>query len=171
MKLWRTLLILAIGAALTACGSHKKSAITSEEYILLELSDQLPGGEPPSSHAKAIVAEAYKWIGTPYRYGGNSRSGTDCSGLVLQVYLKAANKKLPRSSRQQAEYCKKISTKQMRPGDLIFFVIGKRSAIDHVGIYVGSGKMIHASGSRGVIESNLAEPYYQRHFHHAGRVP
>ncbi len=118
-----------------------------------------------------LIREARKWIGTPYRYGGNTRSGTDCSGLVMELFLKVYDLKLPRSSAAQRDYCIGVGRKDLRPGDLVFFATTKRKdVVSHVGIYIGDGRMIHASGSRGVIESSLDEPYYSRTYHSGGRV-
>lgn len=66
------------------------------------------------------------------------------------------------------QYATPVDTANMRPGDLLFFTYG--SQVNHVGIYAGNNIMIHASSSKGVIESNISEPYYQRTFHSAGRV-
>lgn len=117
-----------------------------------------------------LIKEAHKWIGTPYRYGGVTRSGVDCSGLVMELYREVYGIKLPRSSAAQQEFCVGISYKELAPGDLVFFATGRGSMVSHVGLYIGSDRMIHASSSRGVIESGLNEKYYQLTFHSAGRV-
>lgn len=118
-----------------------------------------------------LVAEARKWLGVPYRYGRDTKSGTDCSGMVSAVYRDVAGIKLPRSSAEQAQYCVDISKSSLQPGDLVFFNSSSRGGrISHVGLYVGDGKMIHATASRGVIESDLAEKYYDTHYHSSGRV-
>lgn len=121
--------------------------------------------------ASHIIKEARKWIGTPYRYGGKSRSGTDCSGFVMSVFLEAADIRLPRSSREQQTYCRGIDRSSLSPGDLVFFSTSRRSkAVSHVGIYIGDGDFIHASTSKGVIISSMGEQYYSSHYHSCGRV-
>ena len=117
-----------------------------------------------------LVREARKWIGTPYRYGGQTRSGTDCSGLTMVLFEDVYGIKLPRSSALQREFAMPIGERDLQPGDLVFFVTSGGSQVSHVGVFVGSGKMIHASVSKGVIESALDEKYYRQHFHSAGRV-
>ncbi len=117
-----------------------------------------------------LVREARKWIGTPYRYGGQTRSGTDCSGLTMTLFDDVYGVKLPRSSAMQREFALPIGERDLQPGDLVFFVTSGGSQVSHVGVFVGSGKMIHASVSKGVIESALDEKYYRQHFHSAGRV-
>ena len=126
--------------------------------------------EYPSKVVEAIIKEAHKWIGTPYVYGGHSKSGTDCSGMVMEVYLAAADLKLPRSARDQQAYCSEVHRSKLVPGDLIFFRTGSGPRVTHVGIYIGNDKMIHASSSRGVIISNLNERYYVTHFHSCGTI-
>lgn len=121
--------------------------------------------------AAALVAEAGKWLGTPYRYGGHSRSGTDCSGFVMEVYRAAAGLELPRSSREQRKFATPIDFNRLEVGDLVFFSTkGSGGDVSHVGIFIGDNNMIHASTSRGVIVSGLGEKYYQNTYHSSGRV-
>lgn len=118
-----------------------------------------------------LISEAAKWIGTPYRYSRQSFDGTDCSGMIVELYKKVFDEKLPRNSGEQQKYCKPIDRKDIRPGDLLFFATGNDSRrVSHVGLYIGEGEMIHASTSRGVIVSNLSERYYDNRFHSAGRA-
>lgn len=120
---------------------------------------------------KALIKEAKSWIGTKYKYGGESRSGTDCSGFVMQVYKAVYDFKLPRTSRDQHAFCKKIDKKDLKVGDLVFFATGKSSSrVSHVGLYIGNGEFIHASSSKGVIITDLNKNYYVRTFVSAGRV-
>ena len=123
-----------------------------------------------SASARALLDEAYSWVGTPYAYGGHSRRGTDCSGFVMEVYRRALDFSLPRSTSEQSEACNSIDRDALRPGDLVFFRHIKHGKINHVGIYTGNGRFLHASSSKGVIESDLEEEYYARRFRHAARV-
>jgi len=120
--------------------------------------------------ARALVDEAYSWIGTPYSYGSHSRRGTDCSGFVMEVYRRALGFTLPRSTSEQSEACTDIDRDDLRAGDLVFFRDRSHGKIAHVGIYIGNGKFVHASSSRGVIESSLTEKYYDDHYRHSGRI-
>lgn len=118
-----------------------------------------------------LYEESAKWLGTPYKYAGNTRSGCDCSGLVGQIYLAVYEKQLQRNSAQiMYKNCDEISQSKLKPGDLVFFSTGGGSKINHVGIFLKEDKFIHASSSKGVIVSNLQERYYQRTFVCAGRV-
>lgn len=153
LSLLATLVIML--TVLSGCHSSRKAA----------------GGTSATQSRSAIVKEAHKWLGTKYKYGGIDRSGVDCSGMVMRVYDKAAGVKLPRSSAQQREFCKSIRRKDLAAGDLLFFATGRdKTRVSHVGIYIGDGKMIHASTSKGVITSSLNEKYYVNKYHSSGRV-
>ncbi len=116
------------------------------------------------------------WVGTPYRYGGMSRRGTDCSGFTMAVYKDVYGITLAHNSKTQLkENCRKeLSKSKLKTGDLVFFVTnGKRTRkrnINHVGIYLGDGKFIHASTKRGVIINHLNDVYYQKNWVTGGRV-
>jgi cell wall-associated NlpC family hydrolase len=124
-----------------------------------------------SAKTKELISEARKWLGTKYRYGGHSKDGTDCSGMVMELYQQVYGLKLPRSSAQQCAYCRHVELNQIQAGDLMFFDTTKQHrGISHVGLYIGNGEMIHAS-SRGVIISMIDEPYYNARYRASGRVP
>lgn len=131
----------------------------------------LPGcGKKPSSSTLGVKAAltAKKFIGAPYVYGGRSPKGFDCSGLVWYVY-RQYGLKLPNSSKKQAAVGRKVARSELIPGDLVFFK--SKAQVDHVGIYIGQGQMIHAPGrGRRVTTVSLAEKYYQTHFVTARRV-
>ena len=119
-----------------------------------------------------LYIESAKWIGTPYRYGGNSRQGVDCSGLTAAIYKKVYHKKLKRNSEEQrTKDCRRVSKQKLQEGDLVFFHNGrKKKQANHVGIYLKKGRFIHASSSQGVIVSSLNESYYKKHWMQGGRV-
>ena len=119
-----------------------------------------------------IDADDNHRIGVPYRHGGTTHRGTDCSGFTSAVYKKVYHKKLQRNSdAQRTEDCRKISKRQLKEGDLVFFHNGRRKRVaNHVGIYLKDGKFVHASTSSGVIVSRLEEPYYRKCWMQGGRV-
>lgn len=120
---------------------------------------------------KALYTELKTWLGVPYRYGGHSRRGTDCSGMVMEVYQAVYGLKLQRNSAKMFERdCREIQKKDLREGDLVFFATGGGNRISHVGIYLKDGHFVHASSSRGVVVNHLDERYYTRHWRCAGRV-
>ncbi|MCM2971066.1 C40 family peptidase [Larsenimonas suaedae] len=115
----------------------------------------------------SLMSEYDAWAGTPYRYGGTSRSGVDCSALVQHIFRDSFDIDLPRTTLGQVLEGNKISKAALKPGDLVFFR-PKRSD-RHVGIYVGEGYFMHASSSTGVRLSKLDNPYWSRYFWQARR--
>lgn len=178
------IIVLALGLLAGGCHSTRKEAVKPapelKEYEAPKTDTgkktaekKRPGKKTKKeSVAPKVVAEAHKWIGTKYKYGGHARSGTDCSGLVMQIFEDIAGIKLPRDSRSQQAFVEPLKQGDLVPGDLVFFAtkVGG-SRVGHVGIYIGKGDFIHSSTSKGVIKSNLDETYYRRHYHSSGRVP
>ncbi len=115
-----------------------------------------------------LLAHYQRWRGTPYRYGGLSRSGVDCSGFVYLTYQSAIGFTVPRTTQALAQTGERVSKSQLRVGDLIFFNTGKKTR--HVGIYLGNHEFLHASTSRGVIVSKLNNPYWLSSYWKARRV-
>ncbi|HNX06091.1 MAG TPA: NlpC/P60 family protein [Bacteroidales bacterium] len=109
------------------------------------------------------------WLNVPYKYGGNTKQGTDCSGLVSSVFKEVYNISMYRSSADQLKNVTEISKNQLKAGDLVFFKIDNNK-VSHVGIYLGENKFIHATTKKGVIVNNLDEEYYKKHYYTSGRV-
>ena len=107
------------------------------------------------------------WLGIPYRYGGTTRDGIDCSAFVQAYMGEVLDLHLTRSTASQVEEGTEVAKADLRPGDLVFF---RRRGTRHVGVYLGEGEFIHASSSNGVIVSRLDEGYYERHYWTARRV-
>jgi len=141
---------------------------------------QLPGGphervgfavpaqvEPTAGEKVVSIAAGY--IGTPYRYGGDSpRNGFDCSGLVFFSF-EQMGLKVPRTAADQRKAAERVPRDDLEPGDLVFFRSSK-GRVDHVGIYAGEGRFIHAPNSGSVVSyAYLDDPYYRSHFVSAGR--
>ena len=108
-----------------------------------------------------IIKIATNYLGTPYCYGGEGEDCFDCSGFVNAVYRKVGID-LPRVSKDIYKVGVSVNKSNLQPGDLVFFKKG--STINHVGIYYGNDKMIHASSSQGVVIQSLNESYFRNRF-------
>lgn len=154
MRLW---LLLAATLLLAGCSHHRvpppNARLSDSITVIAGLNDQL-------SH----------WRGTPYRYGGMSRGGVDCSGFVMLTLRDKFGLQLPRETREQAEIGTEIDKDDLLPGDLVFFKTGSGQNGLHVGIYDTDNQFIHASTSRGVIRSSLDNVYWRKKFWQARRI-
>lgn len=159
--------------AVSSCKSHKKSNIEESVYVGEQKDKRKKKEKKDSDIRERIAKECMTWIGTPYAYGHSEKGrATDCSGMVIVVYEQVAEIKLPRNSAEQCEFCDNLKEKDIKPGDLVFFATGKdKKKVSHVGVMVDGNRFIHASGSKGVILSEMTTPYYQRTFIKYGRVP
>ena len=110
-----------------------------------------------------------EWLGTPYKYSGESESGIDCSGFVCRMMRDSYHILLLGSAKDMYKKVNPIKKSELREGDLDFFKI-KKGRISHVGIYLGQNKFAHASTQRGVTISDLEDPYYQKYYYQAGRI-
>jgi len=119
---------------------------------------------------KTLLDGAKQHIGEPYRYGGISSKGWDCSGFVYGMFRRYLDISLPRDTRGLYSISKSVNPRDTRPGDLVFFRIGTAKP-SHVGIYLGRNRFIHSSTSSGVIVSGLYEDYYRKHFMGYRRIP
>lgn len=123
-----------------------------------------------NKRSKDLYALIDDWYGTPYRYGGSSRRGIDCSAFMQKIFATIYKYKLPRTAHEQFSYATYVAGKSdLREGDLVFFKIRSRN-ISHVGIYLADGKFAHASSSKGVVISSLDTPYWAKYYVGGGRM-
>ncbi len=176
--------------ALSACKSskHVKASSTNSPKVIIQAQNQnnieLPNASnnkaklkrhsKPNTSATQIVDYAQQFQGVKYKYGGTTKKGMDCSGLVYESF-KAFNIQLPRVSRDMAKEGKRVDLKDVQVGDLLFFKTNKkRNTINHVGLVItallGNIEFIHSTTSRGVIISSLAERYWYFSFAEARRL-
>ena len=139
-----------------------------QESLAKDYLSQIMGVAVSATSNMKLFHFVYDWIGTPYRYGGSSRRGIDCSAFTKQLYSDVFNMSIRRSSRDIFSMVSPVGKDDLKEGDLVFFKIHSRS-ISHVGIYLGNGRFAHAS-SKGVAISNLDEAYYSRYFYKGGRI-
>jgi len=132
--------------------------------------DKLKSYNVPLTTREKILFEIIKFLDTPYKYGGNTENGIDCSAFTQQVFQSSVEVELPRSTREQFKVGENISKYDLKFGDLVYFNTTKRSYPGHVGIYLGDDQFVHASRSLGVTVSNLNDPYYKKRFIGARRV-
>lgn len=182
----RLTLFLILGSLLISCGTPKtRTSRQSKESIVTERETKLappqnkmntapPEAKPEDNRVYNITSHALDFKGTKYKYGGTTRDGMDCSGLVYTSFLKE-DIALPRSSRDMSLQGERLSLIDVNIGDLLFFETDKnKKVINHVGLVVeiqpGHILFIHSSTSRGVIISSLADNYWFEHFVMARRV-
>jgi len=152
------LICLLILWGVAGCGS---SPYVTPQRTIANV-DNRTGGPPP------VVKAALAQLDRPYRYGGQTPRGFDCSGLVYYAY-QLSGLEIPRTSLGQLRSARPIPLAELAPGDLLFFRERKKQA-SHVGLYVGEGRFVHASTSEhAVILSRLANPYWKKHLMSAGR--
>lgn len=165
-RLYRLLLPALLLLCLSSCHT---SAPRLDYRALARASVQLGMDIGPKDNHRLYLTAA-EWIGTPYRSGGHTKRGTDCSGLTGEIYRKVYRMRLPRSTGEQLAACRKVARRGLKEGDLVFFHNGKsRKKVTHVGIYLKDDKFVHASTSRGVIVSSLNENYWRRCWMRGGR--
>jgi cell wall-associated NlpC family hydrolase len=124
--------------------------------------------EPPGDGGIPIARSAAQLVGAPYHFGGADLQGFDCSGLAVYVYERAGVE-IPRTANAQQRAARPVAPDALSPGDLVFFRIHSRH-VNHVGIYAGGGRFIHAPHSGETVSyGNLSAGYYHKHFVGAGR--
>ena len=137
--------------------------------MLAEISERI-GLDVDGSENPELLSAIESWMGTPYRYGGCSRFGVDCSCLIKAIYDEVFGVELTRTSRSMYDTLPPVDPEDMREGDILCFRGRRGRNIGHVGLYLKDGKFVHASRSNGVIISDIQESYYQKRFAGARRV-
>ncbi len=153
-------------------GSRKRKADRRISSALAALNSKGSSGRSGGGDYN-VIRTAKRYLGRRYVWGAEGPSSFDCSGFTQYVMRKAKGVKLPRVSRKQAYYGKYVTRSQLKPGDLIFFDTSRRRRgyVNHVGIYIGNNKFIHASSARHrVVITSLNRPFYRARFKWGRRV-
>ncbi|HJV66305.1 MAG TPA: C40 family peptidase [Geomonas sp.] len=143
--------------------AHPEPALTDRK------TGEAAGPQPEDAAVDGIARDAANYLGTPYRFGGEGPDGIDCSSLIQHVFRQQGIE-MPRSAREQSKVGIDVQPGELRKGDLVFFHT-YASYPSHVGIYLGDGKMIHASSVKGEVTiSNMDTDYYRSRFLGARRI-
>lgn len=164
--LWGTAFAAAL-ALLAGCSSSPRYRTVPR----LEPSAEWPSPQEPLGPERSrIVTAAQSYLGTPYRHGGTTHRGVDCSGLVIAVFAES-HIDLPRTSLDQSQVGVAVDASDLLPGDLVFFRTSRGRGVSHVGIFIGNGRFIHASTSaRRVRIDALDDDYFRSRLVTAQRV-
>jgi cell wall-associated NlpC family hydrolase len=162
----RGALVAGLGLALAACLQRTTTPEPPNAGVIL--TPPAGSGAVADPVRSRIVFTALQMVGAPYRFGGESPDGFDCSGLVHFAY-RSAGVSVPRTSRDQLKASTPVALTDAVAGDLLFF---RSEDFSHVGIYLGEGRFVHApSTGRSVSLASFGEAYYRRNFLRAGRMP
>jgi len=169
-------IVIALFFSVLAAQAQTKISPTStddkpsddQESLAKDYLSQIMGVAFSATSNMKLFHFVYDWIGTPYRFGGTSRKGIDCSAFTKELYSKVFNMDIERNSRDIFSMVSPVKRDDLKEGDLVFFKIHSRR-ISHVGIYLGNNRFAHAS-SRGVAISSLDDAYYKRYFYRGGRM-
>jgi len=158
---FKSLLVCCSVATLVACSTSgtKNSRINYKGQI-----------NDPIMAIALLSEQQYERAGTPYVLGGSGRKGVDCSGFVQTTFFDRFGIKLPRQTKDQANYGQYIDKADIQTGDLVFFKTGRGPNGYHVGIYVKEDKFLHASTKGGVIYSSLNSDYWRKAYWQARRI-
>ncbi len=160
--------VACLAVMLTSCGASRGTI----DYTALARAGLRLGIDIDRDDDHRLYVTASEWIGTPYKYGGTTQRGVDCSGFVRELCREVYGVELSRTAdSQRKEDCRKVRRSKLDEGDLVFFKNARKSrTASHVGIYLKDNKFIHASTSGGVIVSDLREPYYDKTWLAGGRL-
>lgn len=156
--------LLSAALVVAACTSVPRPADTPSVTVDddgIDLTD--------ADRVRAALREQHlAWRGVPYRLGGESRRGIDCSAFVMTTFREVFGLVLPRVTEKQAWLGRSVEREALRAGDLVLFKTGWKQR--HVGIYIADARFVHASASAGVTVSSLRNPYWAGHYWRARRI-
>lgn len=156
--------LLALTAGLSGCSSPPRAPEAAAGIPVAT-----PDAAQPADPVRArVVVTAMQMVGAPYRWGGSTPEGFDCSGLVQYAYSNAGLR-LPRTAAAQLDASEPLTLEKAEAGDLLFFRDGRRTS--HVAIYLGQGRFVHAPSTGGQVSlDSFGNAYWRMRFARAGRV-
>lgn len=154
--------------------SNKNFLLLITAFVLLLTVESCSNKMSKRQKKEVVIAKARSYTGTPYKWGGTSTKGMDCSGLLLNSF-KAVEIDIPRTSSEQKKTGKRVSRGDIKKGDLVFFATSKKKRkVTHVGLVTkvqgNQVTFIHASTSKGVTESSLGNSYWDKRYRQARRI-
>lgn len=148
-----------------ANGYKAKSAATAPKKSTTTQANRV--STPNRNSTSSLHKHIEPWLGTPYAFSGSTKSGTDCSGFVMNIFREWKGISLPHSTRDTWDFGTSVSKGSLREGDVVFF--GTWLGVNHNGIYLGDGTFAHASSSKGVIITPMNDPYWAGRYKGARR--
>lgn len=156
--------LFSCGASRKASGSGKLSAVVKYKYANMM---KVPVSKIENARLYNFIEE---WWGVRYQYGGNTKSGVDCSGFTVQLYEKIYHTKLSRTTALQYKEAKHIKKQsKLKEGDLVFFTTQKNKQVSHVGVYLCNDYFVHANNN-GVTINNLHDLYWEPRYICGGKM-
>lgn len=165
---------LILISVFVSCSTSKRVTNDSGKYNksnsgFYKKHSEIYGIQFKGNENKNLLLAIDGWLGSGYKYGGCSKTGTDCSCLVKNIYKQVYEIELNRTTNGIYQQVKHISRNNLKEGDILFFKINGKT-ISHVGLYIKNDKFVHASSSRGVVISDLNQDYYKKRFFTGGRI-
>jgi lipoprotein Spr len=167
-KYIRIFFLVAVIAGLNACKSSKNASKLSKKQKYDYYSQKLGILIDENCNDKLMESIIY-WLGTPYKFSGCDKNGIDCSCLVKNIYSEVYKIELKRNSLEIFDACNLKSKEKLKEGDLIFFKT-ESNKVSHVGIYIKDNKFVHSSTKKGVMISDLKEPYFEKTYYKCGET-
>ncbi len=167
-----TVIFTSLILFLASCKTTKTTTNTSVSAKMETLQDKyapLLGVSKTAIQNEKLFSFIDEWYNTPYKYGGNDKSGIDCSGFTQKLQQEVYGKTVPRVSREIYSSCKDADVSDLKEGDFVFFKV-ENSNVNHVGVYITNNKFVHASTKKGVMINDLNETYYKKYFFKGGKL-